>query len=120
MSKISNEEIIYLYYLLLLRQQEVDCHSVLFLDPSYLHPPSLKSPFPFPSYIPRLAKIKKTQMAPRGFEGFKPSTPQENMLIPHSYNYTKCVFMSASMTIKTYTTSLSKLTCYPCTMRSSR
>jgi hypothetical protein len=50
-------------------------------------------PILIPTYIPRLAKS--------------------------SYHYTTCVFMSTSITVKTFTTSLPKPTCYPCTMCSS-
>jgi hypothetical protein len=50
--------------------------------------------------------------------GFEPVTSQEKA--KSSYRYTTCVFMSASMTGNTSTTSLTKPTCYPYTMRSSR
>ncbi|PWZ57052.1 hypothetical protein Zm00014a_018920 [Zea mays] len=50
--------------------------------------------------------------------GFEPVTSQAKA--KSSYRYNTCVFMSTSMTENTSTTSLTKLTCYPCTMRSSR
>jgi hypothetical protein len=68
-----------------------------------------------PPYNPHLAKIKKTHVSPRGFE---PVTSQAKA--KSSYHYTTCVFMSTYMTGNTSTTSLTKLTCYPCTMRSSK
>jgi hypothetical protein len=70
---------------------------------------------PIPPYSPHLAKIKKTHMSLRGFE---PMTSQAKA--KSSYRYTTCVFMSTSMTGNISTTSLTKLTCYPCIMRSSR
>jgi hypothetical protein len=69
-----------------------------------------------PPYSPRLAKIKKTQISSRGFEPVTSSQEKAKS----SYRYTTCVFMFASMRENTSTTSLTKLTCYPCTMRSSR
>jgi hypothetical protein len=72
-------------------------------------------PIPIPPYSPHLAKIKKTHMSSRRFE---PMTSQAKA--KSSYRYTTCVFMSITMTGNTSTTSLIKLTCYPCTMRSSR
>jgi hypothetical protein len=68
-----------------------------------------------PPYSPRLAKIKKTHMFSKRFE---PMTSQAKA--KSSYRYTTCVFMYAFMIGNTSTTSLTKLTCYPCTMRSSR
>jgi hypothetical protein len=75
-------------------------------------PPAKPVPIPIPPYSPHLAKIKKKHMSSRGF---KLVTSQANA--KSSYCYTTCVFMSASMTGNT---SFTKLTCYPCTMRSSR
>jgi hypothetical protein len=69
-----------------------------------------------PPYSPRLAKIKKTQISSRGFEPVTSSQEKAKS----SYRYTTCVFMFASMRGNTSTISLTKLTCYPCTMRSSR
>jgi hypothetical protein len=77
--------------------------------------PAKHIPILIPPYSPHLAKIKKTYMSSRGFE---PVTSQAKA--KSSYGYIICVFMSASMTGKTSTTSLTRLTCYPCTMRSSR
>jgi hypothetical protein len=37
-----------------------------------------------------------------------------------NYRYTTCVFISTSITKNMSTTFLTKLTCYPCTMHSSR
>jgi hypothetical protein len=71
--------------------------------------------FVIPILWSRLAKIKKTHMSSRGFE---PVTSQAKA--KSSYSYTTCVFMSTSMTGNTSTTSLTKLTFYPCTMRSSK
>jgi hypothetical protein len=70
---------------------------------------------PIPPYSPRLAKIKKTNMSSRGFEPVISQAKAKS-----SYRYTTCVFMSTSMIGNTSTTSLTKLTCYLCTMRSSR
>ena len=98
------------------------CHSRSATIPSVSHSHVCLSHFPLPAkpisippYSPRLAKIKKTRMFSRGFE---PMTSQ--VKAKSSYRYTTCVFMSTSMTGNTSTTSLTKLTCYPCTMRSSR
>ncbi|PWZ07131.1 hypothetical protein Zm00014a_019047, partial [Zea mays] len=65
-------------------------------------------PILIPTYNPRLAKIKKTQMTLRRFE---PATSQTNA--SSSYCYITCVFMSISMTGKTSTTSLPKPTLLP-------
>jgi hypothetical protein len=87
-------------------------HSLLCLSHSPL--PTKLIPILIPPYRPRLAKIKKTHMSSRGFE---PVTSQAKA--KSSYRYTTCVFMSTSITENTSTTSLTKFTCYPCTMRSS-
>jgi hypothetical protein len=74
---------------------------------SFSYPlPQSTFPFPFP---------RTTRMSSRGFE---PVTSQAKA--KSSYRYTICMFMSVSMIGNTPTTSLTKLTCYPCTMRSSR
>jgi hypothetical protein len=65
-------------------------------------------------YSPRLAKIKKN-MSSRGFELVTSQAKAKSR-----YRYTTCMFMSTSMTRNTSTTSLTKLTCYPCIMRNSR
>jgi hypothetical protein len=51
-------------------------------------------------------------------KGFEPVTSQAKA--KSNYRYTTCVFMSTSMIGNTSTTSLTKLTYYPYTMRSSR
>jgi hypothetical protein len=67
----------------------IPCSAFLILPAHKAHSPHLVLPFsspllakhiPIPTYIPCLAKIKlkKTQMAPRGFE---PVTPQANVLV---------------------------------------
>jgi hypothetical protein len=86
-------------------------HSLLCLS----HSPLPTKPILIPPYRPRLAKIKNTHMSSRGFE---PVTSQAKA--KSSYRYTTCVFMSTSITENTSTTSLTKFTCYPCTMRSIR
>jgi hypothetical protein len=72
-------------------------------------------PIPISLYNPRLAKIKKTHMSSRSFELVTSQAKAKS-----SYRYTTYMFMSTSMTGNTSTTSLTKLTCYPCTMRSRR
>jgi hypothetical protein len=86
--------------------------TILYLSFSFTLP---AKPILIPPYSRRLAKIKKIQMATRGFE---PMTSQANA--SSSYHYTKCVFMSTSIIENTSNTSLPKPTCYHCTMRSSR
>jgi hypothetical protein len=74
--------------------------------------------FPLPiililTYIQHLTKIKlKKHKWPQGDSNPRP--------LKQSYHYTTHVFMSISIIVKTYTTSLPKPTCYPCTMCSSR
>jgi hypothetical protein len=98
------------------------CHSrsatVPFSCLSFSFPPPAELiliPILIPPYSPRLAKIKKTHMSSRRFE---PVTSQAKT--KSSYRYTTYVFMSTSMIGNTSIISLTKLTCYPCTMRSSR
>jgi hypothetical protein len=92
------------------------CLSFPFFILSFSFPPPAELiPVPIPPYNPRLAKIKKTHMSSRGFE---PVTSQAKA--KSSYRYTTYVFMSTSMIGNISTTSLTKLTCYPCTMRSIR
>jgi hypothetical protein len=72
---------------------------------------------PIPTCIPCLAKIKlkKHKYGPNGIR-----TCDLSNKCACSYHYTTCVFMSISVTVKISTTSLSKPTCYLCTMCSSR
>jgi hypothetical protein len=81
------------------------------------HSPLPAKPIPIliPPYNPRLAKIKKAHMSSKGFELMTSQAKAKS-----SYRYTTCVFMSTFMTGNTSTTSLTKLTCYHCTMRSSK
>jgi hypothetical protein len=87
-------------------------------------PPSRKahshSPLPAKpilTCIPRLAKIKlkKHKCGPNEIQ-----TCDLSSKCACSYHYTRCVFMSTSVTVKISTTSLPKHTCYSCTMCSSR
>jgi hypothetical protein len=93
--------------------------------------PPPQSPFPFPAAIPcSVIPIPPSRVFP---------IPTVTKLIPiptcicngirthdplskcaRSYHYTTCVFMSIFVTVKISTTSLPNLTCYPCTMCSSR
>jgi hypothetical protein len=105
--------------LLLIKTAIVVGHSLFCLSDSLLpaHSPFLCCAFSFQGhshspYSRCLAKIKKIHMAPKGF---KPTTSQTNN--SSSYHYTTCVFMSTSITENTSTISLTKSTCYPCTMR---
>jgi hypothetical protein len=61
------------------------------------------------------AKIKLKKIGPKRIRTHHPSSK-----CARSYHYTTCVFMSTSIIVKTYTTSLPKPTCYPCTMCSSK
>jgi hypothetical protein len=98
------------------------CHFV-FCHSHYPSPHCLSySPFPanlilIPTCIPRLAKIKlkKHKYGSNGIQ-----TCDLSSKCARSYHYTTCVFMSIFVTVKIYTTSLPKPTCYLCTMCSSR
>jgi hypothetical protein len=81
------------------------------------HSPLPANPITIPTCIPRLAKIKLKKHK-CGHNGIR--TCDLSNKCARSYHYTTCVFMSISVTVKISTTSLSKPTCYFCTMCSSR
>jgi hypothetical protein len=97
-------------------------HSVFWLSHYPLLALSFSFPLPanhipIPTCIPRLAKIKlkKHKCGSNGIQ-----TCDLSSKCARSYHYNTCVFMSTSVTVKIYTTSLPKPTCYLCTMCSSR
>jgi hypothetical protein len=66
-------------------------------------------------YILHLAKIKLKKTSLKGIQ-----TRDLSHKCVCSYHCTTCVFMSTSIIVKIYTTSLPKPTCYPNIMCSSR
>jgi hypothetical protein len=89
--------------------------SCLVTIPCFLsYSPLPTKPIHIPTYIPRLIKIK-LKNRPKGIRTHDPSSK-----CARSYHYTTCVFMSTYIIVKTYSTSLPKPTCYPCTICSSR
>jgi hypothetical protein len=93
------------------------CHSVFCPPRSVFLIPTLTKLILIPTCIPRLAKIKlkKYKCGSNGIQ-----TRDLSSKCARSYHYTTCVFMSIFVTVKISTTSLPNLTCYPCTMCSSR
>jgi hypothetical protein len=93
------------------------CHSHYPSSHCLSHSPLPANLIPIPTCISRLAKIKlkKHKCGSNGIQ-----TRNFSSKCARSYHYTTCVFMSISVTVKIYTTSLPKPTCYLCTMCSSR
>jgi hypothetical protein len=95
----------------------VFCHSHYPLPALSFSFPLPANPIHIPTCIPRLAKIKLKKHK-CGSNGIR--TCDLSSKCAHSYHYTTCVFMSIFVTVKIYTTSLPKPTCYLCTMCGSR